>query len=171
MTNRKQSRLNLAALNLLALILLFLSGCALKDTESSRQFHGADFDLECAAEDQDKCSWPDKDLPRRFVRYWSLRYTGPLQDLFAMEAPFFQYVVPQERYNNFFRSGFDLSVDKIRIYSVKEINKNLADVVMQVEHLDSSGRSKTMSYQDRWVLVEDEWYHVVQNSLVFPQVP
>lgn len=143
-------------------------GCAGKKATQVEQELLPEFSVECAASDPASCVWPDESLKKSFIRYWNLRSSGPLDELLSMEAPFFQYVVRKGKYENFFAPGFSMAIDRIDVYRVEIVNENLVDMSFDVKYAD---RKRGMGLQSRWVRINDRWYHVQQNQLIFPEVP
>lgn len=154
-----------------AAVLLFfavLQGCALK--KALEPDPGQTFDIDFASDLKDS-QWPDPDLESKFVRYWSLRFKGDKQrDLFQMEAPHFQAMAGFERYRVYLRNLPLGRLDRVKIHKLERISDNLIFVSMTVDYADAEGRKRSFSMRDRWVLVDNEWFHLIKDPLLFPGI-
>lgn len=116
-------------------------------------------------QDQSK-AWPDKDLQERFAKYWHLKFSGQHEDLFGMEAPHFQFLAKQGVYESYIsRSKGELK--QVEIQQIKKIS----DYKYQINCKFSFSRAnqeREVAIADRWVEVDDDWFHVIKDQVVFP---
>lgn len=161
--------LNNIILVFLAYLLLTISGCAGIKPAHDDRFFVPDFEIECKSQEDGGCQWPHG-LETRFAKYWDMRFSGEYQESLLMEAPYIQYVVVPEKYEIYAKGMKDLRLDKIEIHSVNKITENMVIISMRLIFVDSSGKNKFNSRRDRWLLIDNEWFHVVRNPLVFPEI-
>lgn len=144
-----------------------LIGCSQKSNESEKSF---DYQILCAAKKKDSCQWPDEELKNKFTQYWGLRYKGPTDKVFALEAPYFQYAVPKGRYKNYVRPGFQLEIDRVDIYRIRFVGNELITLSIKVRHRKPSGQLKTVNHKDWWLRINGRWHHVLKNAFIFPEL-
>jgi hypothetical protein len=117
-----------------------------------------------------KALWPDRHLKNRFAHYWDLRLKGRSDKTFAMEAPHVQFILPQKRYDTYIKN---LAVNELihtEILNISKTDQYLYEIEFNLHLLVRDQNQKQFFYRERWVNVEDKWYHVLQDRLIFPQL-
>ncbi len=110
--------------------------------------------------------WPDSELKDRMARYWLTRFSGDSDGSWEMEAPHFQFIASKKKYENYLATS---RADLQRI-DVKEIKQG-SEYFYQVDSIlifKRSGKAQELEVSDRWVYVDDQWYHVIWDPLIFP---
>ena len=118
-------------------------------------------------------AWPDKELPRALVRYWQARMSADddPQELFYLEAPYFQAIVSFGKYQNYIRLHKSKEqLDHLQVFAIEKMTDYLYVVRMKVHFQDAEGQVRSLSYRDNWVCVDGQWYHVIKNPVFFPKV-
>jgi len=113
--------------------------------------------------------WPDSELKKTFERYWSLLYVRDLTKVsFAMETPYFQEMVDEERYNVYIGSAWQNEPIEISFQKITKDADNLYSFVFTLKLKLVKGEIHEVSMSDQWVKVRGKWYHVLRDMLVFP---
>jgi len=132
---------------LLAILSLFLfSGCSL-----SYQYAFMDPQLKIEEESLKK-------LAQRDLLFWEYYSNKDFEKSYALELPHLRFLKSLEWYKTFNepnRKGY-----KITLLSIKSIDDNKA--IIQNKYEDSEENSLIL--EDRWVLVDEEWYHYFEFS-------
>lgn len=112
--------------------------------------------------------WTDQKLKDAFCEYWTLRYSGSLQETYELEAPLFRDKV---------------SIEKYEIYVKRTVNNDLVKLVVNgvggdpdaISHVDSnfylktkSGEEISSSIRDKWIQVDGKWFHAMRDPFFFP---
>lgn len=140
--------------------ILCLSGCA-KSLPQMQVNYSAEW-MKAAKQ------WPDKELEKRFAEYWALRFQGPLETAFEMEAPHFQELIGLTRYSSLLKEFLNQKLMDIVVRDiVKETDYSLVVDCMQKVRL-SNGEIKELYCRDNWVKVKDSWYHFYRDPMLFP---
>jgi hypothetical protein len=84
-----------------------------------------------------------------------------------MEAPHLQFMGSEKAYERFHSRSIGQILTKITVYGVDREHENLYKIRCEI-HLSRFGEEKGAHIVDRWVKVQDEWYHVEKNPLIFP---
>ena len=118
-----------------------------------------------------KVSWPDNALPSAVVEYWQTWASKDARSLFSQEAPFFQEMAHFEKYANYVQLiGAVSGLKKIRLFGLDKVTDHHYILRINVCLEDAEGEEKNMSRKDHWVLVQDTWYHVLKNSMIFSEI-
>ena len=115
-------------------------------------------------------SWPDDRLKDAFAVYWALRFTGPIEDAFAFEAPYFQEMVGAKRYGALLRGTLMNVLDEVEVRDLVRESEYLYEVHCAIRFTRPDGGKKQMFYRDLWVYAGDRWYHILRNPILFPRV-
>lgn len=149
---------------LLGLIVLafIISGCFLSQNEKQTVKLNYSKDLTIKPE----AFWPDNEFKKLFLRYWSLRFAKKTEELFKLEAPYFQTMANFDRYRGFVESVQDQLAEieiRDRIYVTDRLVR-----IQCVIRLQGKNALKTVPILDQWVYTGGNWYHVWRDPLLFP---
>ena len=114
--------------------------------------------------------WPDDQLKEVFASYWSLRFTGPWEEVFELEAPYFQEMVNPNRYRMYMQSGMRNELSEIEVRDLVQETEFFCVIHCLVRLRLANGEMNEIFLRDRWVNAGGRWYHVIQDSLIFPGV-
>jgi len=115
--------------------------------------------------------WPDKKLRNTFSDYWYKRFTGkPSEEIFNVEAPHFQKMVNFSRYDAYLNNFPKGEILRIEIAYFIPVTEYLYEIPMTIVFQGPRGQEQKMSVRDRWVMVEEQWYHVLRDPLAFPKI-
>ncbi len=146
-------------------IVLF-GGCAISQKKSPV---GLKIGYQQAQKDSREVVWPDKDLEKAFEKYWSFRLSGLWEDTWEMEAPYFREMAPAKKYENIIKAHGGAKESNIDIAQILQETDNLAVVHCEVTQKINDAK-KSYFLRDRWVLVQEKWYHVIADPILFPSV-
>lgn len=117
-------------------------------------------------EDKDRI-WPDEKLKKEFTEYWYNRFTSDTQRAWKMEAPHFQFMASRQRYNNYVSSGKSQLPVHIHILEISSLGDYLYRIQVRIDF--SRGlKDHSVIINDQWVNVQDNWYHIIRDPLIFP---
>ena len=115
--------------------------------------------------------WPDSNLKETFERYWSLRYTRDVTQLsFAIEVPYFQEMVDEEKYNVYIGSAWQNEPLEIDFQKITKDADNLYSFVFTLKLRVANKEVQEVNLADQWVKVRGKWYHILRDTLVFPTI-
>ncbi len=145
----------------LLLVFIFFSintGCALKNT--SRLPVNKPGNIE----------WPDSQLEGKFREYWGYRSSGDAINVLKLEAPYVKVMVDPEKYAVFIKAGKNRVWNSVRIDSIEWKNQNLMLVgfTAEVKDEEASVRFREVYFSDRWVLMNEVWYHAFDDPFINP---
>lgn len=126
--------------------LLVLSGCGIS-------YQYASFDPNLKIENDLSSSLKEKN-----VRYWEYSSKKEFDKTYEMELPHLRFQKSLEWYKSFNagnRQGY-----KVTLLSINVIDDTRA--ITQNRYEDDEGNSHV--FEDRWVFVENEWYHYFEFS-------
>jgi len=155
---------------LFALVLAFLiavSGCSAYKSNSGIEVA---YDFEVIHSQDKVIEWPDSDFEERFSKYWGLRFEGETGEIYKMEAPYFRAVVPEGQHRNYVRGTSRNTLKSIEIFDKKKRTDHFFEISMRLHFITESGNHSTTDRRDRWVKVDDDWYHIIRNQVIFPQI-
>lgn len=115
----------------------------------------------------DSAIWADPNLQKRFNEYWCNRFTGNAEANFKMESPHFVEMIQPQKYNGYVQNAKKNKLLKIKIFDVEKETDFLVNVygVLFLQSID--GEVAESSIKDRWVRVDDEWFHLLYDPLFF----
>lgn len=142
---------------------LSLSGCS----DDVQELPYADKVKLTYAQDQEKeLQWPQIELRPRLVEYWFHRFFADADAAWQIEAPHFRFMTENQKYENYLSQGQASFPVYIQVNSVKgltdyryEINLNLS--------FSRRGQEHSVQIKDHWVLVRDQWYHIIRDPIFF----
>lgn len=154
-----------------ALLVLVFSwvffGCATTTTLDKEPGHR----LEIIYPDQldARSFWPEESLEQVFAGYWTKRFAkADPEELMALEAPHFQEMVALQRYQAFMQNLPQGSIQEIEIASAMQVTEHLFVISMRISYICSKGEQRAFSLRDRWVQVQEKWYHLLRDPMIFP---
>ncbi|WP_448384528.1 hypothetical protein [Desulfosoma sp.] len=115
-------------------------------------------------------SWVEPELAKAFEHYWSSLAKGDVDACYAIEAPHFRFLVDRERYGNYVRIVISGTITGVEILNPVVRTAFFVEVPMWVLKSSNSGESMRIGMRDRWVKVNGQWYHLVRDPMVFPDV-
>lgn len=111
----------------------------------------------------------DSALRKTFERYWAVRYTKDMsQASFAMESPYFQEMVDEQKYNVYIGSAYLNIPTEIRLQRMTKETDNLRNIDFVLQLKLTNGEIQDVFFTDTWLKVREKWYHVLKDPLVFP---
>jgi len=135
-----------------------VSGCALKKTSSF------------PVNKPNSIAWPDNQLQDKFCEYWRYRSFGDVINVLKLEAPYVKVMVDPEKYAAFIEANKKNVWNAVRIEKIEWINQNLIFVGFTAEIKDegTSIRVREVYFNDRWVLMNEKWYHAFEDNFINP---
>jgi hypothetical protein len=112
--------------------------------------------------------WPDQGLKKAFSRYWGLRFAGMVEDAYALEAPYFQEMVPMGRYKLVAEGTRKNKLVEMEVRAVSKQTDHFFEIQCLSRFKAPDGRIKEVHIVDRWVDVDGTWFHVLKDPMVFP---
>lgn len=104
----------------------------------------------------------------RMSKYWSFRDINDYSAAYEMEAPFVREMLTFDKYKNYIKMFHgETDVAKIDILSYDKQKNYYGCLNMDVLFIKQSGNDKR-NFDDCWVKVNNTWYHVLRNKLLFP---
>lgn len=115
-------------------------------------------------------AWPDSQLQDKFQEYWGYRSSGDVINVLKLEAPYVKVMVDPERYATFIEAYKKNVWNAVRIEKIEWQNQNLLFIGFTAEIKDagSSIRSREVYFSDRWVLMNEKWYHAFEDRFINP---
>ncbi|MBI5591142.1 MAG: hypothetical protein HY881_11735 [Deltaproteobacteria bacterium] len=144
---------------LAVLILISLnSGCTLKNTRM------------LPVNKPNNIEWPDSQLKDRFEEYWGYRSSGDVTNVLKLEAPYVKVMVDPEKYAGFISAGKNKVWNAVRIENIEWKNQNLIFIGFTAEVKDEAAsiRTREVYFKDRWVLMNEKWYHAFDDPFINP---
>lgn len=118
-----------------------------------------------------KVQWSDPLLKDRIETYWVARLAkSSAENLFMLEAPHVQEMVDFKRYRAWWANLPRGEIDNINVLRKKQVSGHLFEIIMRIAYVHENGDNVRFDVQDHWVQVQDDWYHVLRNPLVFPEL-
>jgi len=116
-----------------------------------------------------KTFWVDSELKKTFEKYWAIRYTKDMsKQSFLMEAPHFQEMVDEQRYNVYTGNAWQNKPVEIRLQRITKDTDSLYTIVVDFYIRMANGESSNVSFADQWIKVREKWYHLIKDTLFFP---
>ena len=144
----------------LAVFIIFSvnSGCALKNTSGLPVITPSNIE------------WQDSQLKDKFEEYWRYRSNGDAINVLKLEAPYVKAMVDPEKYADFIKASKSRVWDAIRIEKIEWENQNLIFIgfTAEIKDEDASIRVRKVYFNDRWVLMNDKWYHAFDDPFINP---
>lgn len=110
----------------------------------------------------------DARLQSLFYRYWAHRLAGLSDQAFELEAPYFQDAANRMRYAEYTKQASGVDMVDIKVREVNKKTDHLYQIHCRFRYKMNGGGEKDWFIIDRWVKVEDRWYHVVYDPILFP---
>jgi hypothetical protein len=110
--------------------------------------------------------WPDKKLENQFRLYWSKRFTGPIEDGYNMENPYFREMISLGKYRNYVQNAIKNKLLKMEVHEIERVSEYM--VKIECTALIQTGESKPAEVMlaDRWVFVDKKWWHVIRDPIL-----
>ncbi|WP_157493244.1 hypothetical protein [Desulfonatronovibrio magnus] len=160
------NKIKLSVLVLLTWAFL-MSGCGKDELEDPVVDYLDKVSIVYAETDESRnMQWPDDILPERFAEYWYQRFAGESSHVWSMEAPHFQFMASPSTYRNYLARS-QASLIEISINEIKKITEYKYQVICIIK-IAREGRQHEISFSDRWVQVNGDWYHIIRDPIVFP---
>jgi hypothetical protein len=144
----------------LAVLILFSinTGCAVKKTSM------------LPVNKPKNIEWPDSQLKDRFEEYWGYRSSGDAINLLKLEAPYVKVMVDPEKYAGFIQAAKSRVWNAVRIEKIEWKNQNLIVVgfTAEIKDGDSPIRAREVYFDDRWVLMNEKWFHAFDDPFINP---
>lgn len=119
---------------------------------------------------KNKDIWPSKELKDVYKKYWINIYEGNIDACFDMQAPHIKNIIKKNRYVYFTQHAQRNKLNEIRIKKIKKNTKYNYDIIAEfVIQKDTDKIVKTI-VKDRWILLDQKWFHVVNNPLFFHEI-
>ncbi|MEI6260563.1 MAG: hypothetical protein WCR46_11730 [Deltaproteobacteria bacterium] len=115
----------------------------------------------------DSAIWADPNLQKRFNEYWYNRFAGYTEANFKMESPHFVEMIQFQKYNGYVQNAKKNKLLKIKIFDVEKETDFLVNVYGVLFLQSMGGEVTESSIKDRWVRVDDEWFHLLYDPLFF----
>jgi hypothetical protein len=148
-----------------SLMCLWTAGCA---SMGSKPVIEAPVTYSKDAGSQPEKLWPHTGLEKAFSHYWGLRYAGMVDEAFALEAPYFQEMVPIGRYKLRVEGARKNKLIEMEVSGVKKQTDQFFEIQCLSRFKAPGGDLKEVYLVDRWVNVDGTWFHVFRDPVVFP---
>ena len=111
--------------------------------------------------------WPDPQLKEIFGRYWRLCFDGRSKETWALEVTYFREMIPEQRYSGYIRGYLISELLGIEIWDLVKESDNFFTIRCAIS-FKKGNEKKELFFDDHWVKVRGEWYHVIRNPVLFP---
>jgi hypothetical protein len=133
------------------------SGCAINNTSG------------LLADKSGHVVWPDGQLKKKFMDYWGYRSSGDDINALKLEAPYVKEMVVLEKYADFITAGKKRRWNAVRIDKIEWLNQNLVMIGFTAEIKEAaSSRMMEVYFSDRWILMNEKWYHAFDDPIINP---
>ena len=109
--------------------------------------------------------WPDKKLENQFRTYWSKRFAGPVEDGYNMENHYFREMVSLGKYRTYTQNAIKNKLLKMEILEIERVSDYLVKIECTALIQSSDGKPEEVMMADRWVYVDQKWWHVIRDPL------
>jgi hypothetical protein len=133
---------------LVVFCLIFFLGCS---SSSLIQFNKKDINI-------------DKNLKGKITNFYSYLKNKKLYKMYLLESPSFRYFYPFEKYKAYYKGFKDIK--EIKIAKIEKLEPNFNKIYLQI--FFSSDLSKPVVYEDRWIKINNKWYHHTFDPFFFP---
>jgi len=116
----------------------------------------------------EKAFWPNNELKKAFIDYWSLRYSPKWQKAFEKEAPYFQEIVGRNRYNIVVKGTVENSLEKLEVLNIQKVSKFYHEININLVIKNRRGEIHSVFITDLWVYSDKVWYHTIKDKFLFP---
>jgi hypothetical protein len=140
----------------LIMVLLLSAGCATTSDKTIQLIYQSD-----------KASatiWPDKKMEKQFSKYWFNRFSGEIQANYAAEYPYFRERVSFPKYQTYVQHAEKNALVNMEIFQIRYVSDYLVAVDC-LATIQIGSKIEKVSIIDRWVLVDEEWFHVIRDPL------
>ena len=110
--------------------------------------------------------WPDNKLENQFRTYWSKRFTGPVEDGYNMENPYFREMVSLGKYRRYVQNATKNRLLKMEIREIERVSDYMVKVECAALIQSSDGKPEEVMMADRWIFVDQKWWHVIRDPLL-----
>ena len=153
----------------LGLLVGLFIGCAEKK-QNLKKLAKSDIEIKFYNKSGEKI---DKDLFERFKKYWTLRKGVRPKDAYQFEVRHLMGVPYDNIYKVYIEKFNDARVEKVEINNVERDGvkwRNYDKVCFTLKfYLLKKNKlgNKTFFQQDCWVNIDGEWFHLLNNPLLF----
>lgn len=147
-------------------LLSSISGCATLSLNGGNK-DSAEIVYSKELQDAKDTRWPDKALRQTFEDYWLLRFGGEVQKIFSMEAPYVQFMVEPDRYEQYAQGAKQNDLKVIQISGIDKITEYNYTVHFTSRFVTKTGEEKEVYRNDEWVKAGGNWYHVLRDFIMF----
>jgi hypothetical protein len=103
-------------------------------------------------------------LKKRFQEYWEYRSQNNFQASYEYELPYLKLLKNKQAYQSFFSNN---KYSNISLKKVSSGNNQEADIaLLWIKKYNVNG--ETSQYQDKWVYIDNNWYHYYHASILPP---
>ena len=104
-----------------------------------------------------------------FNQYWSLVARKEVGKTFTREAPYVQEMISEESYRLYMNLLYKSELQGVEVLGVTCEQPFLCCVDCRLTFL-SHGKTVSRSLRDCWVRVQNKWYHIFKNPIIYPQL-
>ena len=104
-----------------------------------------------------------------FNQYWSLVARKEVGKTFTREAPYVQEMISEESYKLYMNLLYKSELRGVEVLGVTCEQPFLCCVDCRLTFL-SHGKTVSRSLRDCWVRVQNKWYHIFKNPIIYPQL-
>ena len=115
-------------------------------------------------------NWADAGLKQRFNEYWFNRFAGDVEANFKMECPHFVELTDFQRYKLFVQHAKESRLVKIELLDFQMETDFLANIYCDLFIQSANGEIVRSSLKERWVTVDNQWYHVLYDPIFFNNI-
>ena len=133
-------------------IIFLINGCSLKIPHSPNVSYSKHVKID---------SRKTKLLVKRFIEYWDSRIKGDAQKAWKYELPYQRYMMNFDLYKRLI--GMYKNA-KIELSAISFRDKNTAIIERKI-----SVHKKIWKKKDKWIYVQDNWYHKFYQSIFPPK--
>lgn len=115
--------------------------------------------------------YPDPEFKKHINNYWNNIFNLGYKESFSLEAPYFRFCVPFDKYLQYVKGFIGKDIKEIVILDIKKISNSCYDLPLQIKY-KKMGKESVLKWdiRDRWINQNNQWYHVLRNKIVFPKI-
>lgn len=106
-------------------------------------------------------------LKKSFNQYWQNIAGKEVKKAFVREAPYVQEMISEDTYRLYQNLFMKADLQEVEIYRIMCEKPFLCCVDCRMDY-DDHGRKDVRDRRDCWVLVDGNWYHVLNSPILFP---
>jgi hypothetical protein len=115
--------------------------------------------------------FPDPAFSEALKKYWLAVYNIGYTTAYDYEAPYFRFCVPFQKYLQHMKGYLGNDIHKITVFNIKKVSDKCYDIPLRIHYTQGNqGETLTRDVCDRWIRYNDQWYHILQNKIVFPKI-